>query len=279
MSGVALPPDPAAMRPQRARGRIGLGFSARGLHRLHQEGCGRCRLPDSFGDDPVAVVINTAGGLTGGDSFAVDLQLAGGARAGVTTQAAERIYRSTGGRAEVTNRLALGPGALLNWLPQETILFERAAMARRLEVEMAPDARFLGLEALVLGRRAMGEDVTRGTILDNWRIRRGGRLIHAEALRLEGDIGAVAGRAALLDGARAIATLVVVAPEAEAMLDVARRLLPGEGLRAAASAWEGRLVVRWLAHDLMPLKTALKKFLAGFPGVSIPRVWQNWEER
>lgn len=270
----ACSPSEGGPALQRARGRIGLGFTAQGLQRLRQEGCGRCLLPNAFGGDPVAVVINTAGGLTGGDMFSADLRLAGGARAVLTTQAAERIYRAAGGRAEITNRVVLGPGASLNWLPQETILFEQAAMTRLLEVEMAPDARFLGLEMLVLGRRAMGEDVTRADITDNWRIRRGGQLIHAEALRLRCDISALSGRAALLNGARAVATLVLVAPEAEAMLDVARGLLPTEGLRAAASAWDGRLVVRWMAADLQPLKHALAHFLNGFPGAQLPPVWQ-----
>lgn len=274
MSSVTLPSETAAPRPQRARGCIGIGFTAQGLQRLRQEGCGRCLLPNTFGGDPVAVVINTAGGLTGGDRFSADLRLAGGARAVLTTQAAERIYRAAGGRAEIANRVALGPGASLHWLPQETILFDRAAMTRRLEVEMAPDARFLGLETLVLGRRAMGEALSRAAITDNWRIRRGGRLVHAEALRVEGDVRALAGRRALLDGARALAVLVLVAPDAEAMLDAARGLLPAEGLRASASAWGGRLVVRWMAADLQPLKRALAHFLNGFPGARVPRVWQ-----
>jgi len=263
-----------AAEPQRARGRVAVSFGAGGLAGLRQEGCGRCLFTNPFGGDAQAVVTNTAGGLTGGDRFGVEARLREGARLVVTTQAAERIYRSAGGRAEIANRAVLGSGASLAWLPQETILFERAAMARGLEVDLAPDARFLGLEVLVLGRRAMGEDVTRADVTDNWRIRRGGRLVHAEALRLQGDIAALSGRAALLDGARALATLVLVAPDAEAMLDGARGLLPPEHVRAAASAWDGRLVVRFMAPDLMPLKAALARFLAGLPGVDVPRVWQ-----
>ncbi len=262
------------VRAQRARGQVALDFGAGGLRRLAQSGCGRALMPRVHGADPLAVVINTAGGLTGGDRFSVSVKLGAGARLALSSQAAERIYRSACGRAEVSNRAVLGAGAALSWLPQETILFQGAAMARRLSVEMAADARFCGLETLVLGRRAMGEAVTRAAIADHWRIRRGGRLLHGEALRLEGDIGALAGRRALLDGARALAVLVVVAPGAEAMLDVARALLPGHPVRAAASAWDGRLVVRWMAPDLQPLKGALARFLEGFPGTAVPRVWQ-----
>lgn len=277
MFSATLPSDPPArpaVRPQRSRGRIAVGFGPRGLIRLRQEGCGRCLFPDPLGGRAQAVVVNTAGGLTGGDRFAIDVSLAQDARLVVTTQAAERIYRSAGGRAELANRVSLAPGAALDWLPQETILFERAAMARRLDVDLGADARFLGLETLVLGRRAMGEDILNADVTDNWRIRRGGRLVHAEALRLRGDIAALSARAPLLGGARALATLVLVAPEAEAMLAAARAALPRDSVRAAASAWDGRLVVRWMAHDLMPLKAAVSRFLATFPGADVPRVWQ-----
>lgn len=273
MSSVTLPSESAPL-PQRSRGHVEIGFGLNGLEVLRQEGCGRCLLPDPFGGVPAAVVVNTAGGLTGDDRFGVSASVSAGAALTLTTQAAERIYRSNGGPALVTNRAVLGAGARLHWLPQETILFEQAALARKLEVEMSEDAHFLGLEMLVMGRRAMGETLTRGHITDNWRIRRGGRLLHAEALRLAGEIDRLSARPALLDRARALATLVLVQPGAEALLDTARRLLGSGDVRAAASAWDGRLVVRFLAGDLMPLKVALKRFLTGFPGLSVPRVWQ-----
>ncbi|HHB80266.1 MAG TPA: urease accessory protein UreD [Aliiroseovarius sp.] len=271
MSSVTLQSEPVR---QRARGAIRLGYGAAGLERLHQSGCGRCLFPNPFGGDAQAVVINTAGGLTGGDRFGVEVTLGQEARLVLTTQAAERIYRSIGGAAEVHNQVQVGAGASLHWLPQETILFDHAALRRRLEVELAADASFLGLETLVLGRRAMGEAVTRAALRDQWRIRRNGRLIHGEALRLDGDIGKLSGTQALLDGARAGAVLVLVSPHAETLLETARALLPADGVRAAASAWNGRLVVRWMAQDLMPLKAAQARFLAGFPGAAVPRVWQ-----
>ncbi len=272
------PSPQSGPQTQRARGHVEIGFGAAGLRRLRQQGCARCLLPRIHAADAHAVVINTAGGLTGGDRFAVEAELDEAARLVLTTQAAERIYRSAGGRAEVTNRLSLAPGARLAWLPQETILFDRAALKRRLEVDLAPDARFLGLEMLALGRRASGEVLSEVHLTDHWRIRRAGQILHAEALRLVGDIGTVAPRAGLLDGARALAVLVLVAPQAEALLDRVRALLPGTsgggGLRAAASAWEGRLVVRLMAGDLQPLKAALGRLLEGLPGMAVPRVWQ-----
>ncbi len=251
-------------------------MGAGGLQRLRQEGCGRCLMPATHGGAPVAVVINTAGGLTGGDRFAVEAQLASGARLTVSTQAAERIYRSAGGLARITNKLRLAAGAQLDWLPQETILFDRAGLERSLCVEMAEDARFLGLEMLVLGRKAMREDIIHAHVADNWRIRRGGRLVHAEAFRLREEAGALLRHAALLDGNRALATLVLADSGAETALEAARAALPDDGeVRAAASAMPGRLIVRWLAPDLMPLKKALKRFLAEVFSMDAPHVWQT----
>ncbi|TYO90532.1 urease accessory protein UreD [Oceanicella actignis] len=261
------------MTHQRARGHVAVSFAGERLGRLAQAGCGRIMMPRNAGGPPLAVVLNTAGGLTGGDRFAVEAELSEGARLAMTTQAAERAYRSIGGAARVESRLRIGRGCTLWWLPQETILFERSALARRLEVEMAEDACFIGLEMLVLGRRAMGETLAAAQLADRWRIRRGGRLAQAEALRLGGDMAALARAPALLDGARAIGLMSCLAPGAEALLPQVRQALARDDLRAAASAWEGRIVVRMLAPDLAPLK-ALAARLVGVLGAQVPTVWQ-----
>ncbi len=171
---------------------------------------------------PEAVLINTSGGVTGGDRLQWRLEAGAGAALVVTTQAAERVYRSTGGEARIETRLVAGPGATLEWLPQETILFDAGRLDRRLEVDLAADASVTLLESIVLGRAAMGEQVMSGALSDQWRIRRGGRLVHAEALRAEGDLARAAAGAATLAGGRAFATLVHLAPGAEARLDAAR---------------------------------------------------------
>ena len=193
---------PTPIELQRARGRAEVAVSRRDggvrLDRLFQQGCAKALLPRPGGPAPEVVLINTAGGVTGGDR--IDWRLAAGAGAALvaTTQAAERVYRSAGGAARIATRLTLGAGARLDWLPQETILFDGARLDRRLEVEMAADARLLALETLVLGRAAMGETVATGAVSDQWRIRRGGRLVHAEALRLDGDLAAATAGAATL---------------------------------------------------------------------------------
>jgi len=261
---------------QRAQGRaeVAIGPSGRLAH-LYQRGCARVLMPRSFVATPLAVVLNTSGGLTGGDVFAIRVDVAPKAGLCVTTQAAERIYCASSGQVEIGNEVNLAAGASLDWLPQETILFDGASMARDLAVEMENDARFLGLEVLVLGRRAMGERFMRGEIRDNWRIRRGGRLLHAEGFRLAGNVVHASARKSALADARALATLVYVAPDAEARLAQARALLGVDGgVTAAASAWEGKLVLRFMAADAQPLRKALTRFLAEFRGHAVPQVWQ-----
>jgi urease accessory protein len=222
------------------------------------------------------VLINTAGGVTGGDRIEWLLAAGTGASLVATSQAAERVYRSAGGAARIETRLALAPGASLDWLPQETILFQDGRLQRRLEVEMAEDARLTALESLVLGRAAMGETVTRGAVSDQWRIRRGGRLVHAEALRLDGDLAAAAVGAATLGGGRGLATLLHVAPGAQHRLDEARALLAGcADVAAAASAKPGILVVRFLAAEARALRAALIRFLMEFRATPLPGVWSS----
>jgi len=263
----------AALQP-RAEGRAEvvaeLRDGATRLARLYQQGCCKCLMPRVGGFE--AVLLNTSGGIAGGDRLAYAAEAGAGAQVTVTTQAAERAYRARPGEVgQVATRLVLGAGAALDWLPQETILFDGAALERRYEVEMAPDARLLMAEAVILGRAAMGETVRSAHLADQWRIRRGGRLAYADALRLTGPVAETAARPALLGGHRALASIVYVAPDAEARLDQVRDLLP-EG-DAGASAWNGLLAVRMAMPDGAALRRAMTRFLTGFRGAPLPRVW------
>ena len=200
-------------RMQRAHGQANVSFRSRDgrtcLDRLFQEGCAKLRFPRPLGtDDPQAIIINTAGGLTGGDRFGTEVTLAAGAAACVTTQACERIYRSTGADAVVTNRLRLAAGAKLAWLPQETILFDGGHLSRSLDVDLADDAELVAVEAVLFGRQAMGETLHSGRLHDRWRIRRDGRLIFADDLRVEGDIAARLASQPAMAGCPAMATVL-----------------------------------------------------------------------
>lgn len=232
-------------------------------------------LPRMHGRATEVVFLNTAGGLTGGDRLAYCLDLAAGACAVGTTQTAERAYLSRSGPAEVSVTLTLGPGARLHWLPQEMILFEGAAIDRRLQVDMAEDSEFVMLETLILGRAAMGERLAHVDLRDRREVIRGGRPAMVEAIRLSGaDL--VRPGAAGLDGAVALATLVLFAPDATDRLARLRAVLPAGGaVRAAASGWDGKLVARFLAHEAWALRQAVARAVETITGGAIPRVWQR----
>jgi len=242
---------------------------------LHQKGAARARFPRPAGArSPEAVLLNTAGGLTGGDRMHLEVRLGAGAEAMLTTAAAEKIYRARDGEAAIAIALRLGIGSNLLWLPQATILFDGARLDRHTEVELAGDARFLGLEILIFGRQAMGEEVRHGLCRDAWRIRRDRALVFADTLRLSGDIAAALARPATLSGARAAAMLIYVAPDAGSRLASVRSMLEGAESMAGASAWNGLLVVRAIAREGRTLEGDIKPLLRALGGRELPRVWQ-----
>ncbi|HYF55530.1 MAG TPA: urease accessory protein UreD [Salinarimonas sp.] len=262
----------------RARGgvRVAVERTPRGsaAMRVAERGGYRVRFPRSvLGCE--GVLINTGGGMTGGDRLDLDVAVGEGAAATLTTQAAEKIYRARGADVEIAIRLDLAPGSRLDWLPQESILFDRARLARRLDVAMAPDAALTLVECAVFGRTAMGEAVTEGSFRDRWRVRRGGRLVLAEDLRLEGDVAALLARPAVGAGARAMATLLHVAPDAEARLESLREALAGAASECGASAWNGLLLARFLHRDAAALRADLARVLQTFRGAPLPRSWQT----
>ena len=268
---------------QRARGALDVSFKQRDgrtvLDRLRQEGCLKARFPRVEPNAwTMAVTLNSSGGVAGGDSLRFAFTAGQGTKACVAGQAAERFYRSVAGGtpAEVRTRLTVASGAALEWLPQETILFDRAVLDRRLHIELASDASFLGIEAIVFGRLAMGEQVRRGWLRDLIRVRRGGDLILHDAIRLDGEIGALLSRRAIGGDARALATIVHVAPDAEARLSGLRDALTAvrSAAEAAASAWNGMLVVRVLAPDSAALRLTVMEALEVLrDGRPLPRVW------
>jgi urease accessory protein len=271
LQGPASLPELPAL--QRARGCARIAVTAdtgpTRLARLYQDGCAKIRLPKGPGLE--AVLINTAGGVTGGDRLAWVAEAGERARLTLTSQACEKVYRALGGAAEVRSALTAGEGARIDWLPQETILFDGGRLRRSLEADLAVGAELLAVEAVVLGRTARGEVVRAGALRDRWRIRREGRLIFADDLRLEGAVTDLAGRAAVLAGARAFASLLLVADDAARFLGPVREALGGLG---GASAFDGKLFARVAAPDGFALRQALLPALAVLRGgASLPRVW------
>jgi urease accessory protein len=239
---------------------------------LFETGGLRWRFPRSSNPCEAAIV-NTGGGVAGGDSYSVRLSLSEGAEVEATTPSAERIYRSDGPAAAIATGLTLAPRARLFWLPQETLIFDGARLKRRLEVETSAEAEFLIAETLVFGRLAMGESRVDATLTDSWRIRRDGRLIFADETRLE-NAGAALDRKAVGAGARALSTLVASAPNAEARLPVLRAALDAGGLtvESGASAVDGLIVVRLLAASPDRLRAALVASIVALGGRK-PRLW------
>ena len=264
---------------QRARGVGKLGTylldGQTRLTTLYQDGCAKIRLPHTHSQAMEAVLINTAGGLTGGDRMEWSADLAPGGRLVLTTQACERLYRSLGGAAKVQTTLNVGAGAHLDWLPQETILFEHSRLDRRIDIDLADGASLTAVEAILLGRDAMGELAPDARLRDNWRIRRSGKLIHAEATRLTGSETERNGPG-LLAGRRAFATVLHLAQDADqcaAQLERIRALLPKDGPIAASATGE-RLVIRALAQTGLALRRLIVPILAELSGAgSLPRLW------
>jgi urease accessory protein len=262
----------------RAVGRIALAVKASGgatrRWRVREEGSLRVRCPGPPAGELEAVIVNTAGGVAGGDRFSLDVAVEPGARLVVTTAAAEKVYRTLEPEAAIDVRLAVGAGGSLAWLPQETILFDRARLARSIEVDLAEDARLILAEALVLGRSGMGEVVDDGLLLDRWRLRRNGRLVHAEAMRLEGGIAAKLKEPAVAKGGVAVATVLVV-PGDDAIVAAVRALDAAFHGEVGASAWNGFVVVRLCAGDGAALRHDLVAVLSALRGAALPRLWRN----
>ncbi|MGO1120650.1 urease accessory protein UreD [Rhodovibrionaceae bacterium A322] len=278
-SHVDVPPtERRPGRLQRVQGvsRLGVGDRDGRTHLvdLYQSGAAKIRLPKVY-DHPglEAVLINTAGGLTDGDSLRVDLEVGPGAQLLVTTQACEKIYRSLGGPARVENHLTLQKGAKLCWLPQETLFFDRANLQRHLTVDLSEGASFLAMEPLVFGRAAMGEIEVRGRLHDRWRVSCEGRLIYAEDNRLSGNITAQLSAAAVAGGASVFASGFYLGPDCQERLTALRALPEEEGVTAGVSQVRQHLVLRAVAQDSLAFRRWMQRLYRIFEMRDLPRAW------
>jgi urease accessory protein len=262
----------------RAVGRIALAVEARAgvtrRSRVGEEGSLRVRCPGQPASELEAVIVNTAGGVAGGDRFTLDVDVAPLARLVVTTAAAEKVYRTLEPAASIDVKLAVGSGGALAWLPQETILFDRARLNRSIEIDVAEGAQLLLAEAVVFGRAGMGEAVDDCSLFDRWRLRRNGALIHAEAVRLDGAGAAKLAKPAVAKGGIAVATVLVV-PGDEATSESVRALDEEFRGEVGVSAWNGFAVIRLCAGDGAALRHDLVSVLTAIRGTALPRLWLN----
>jgi urease accessory protein len=243
-------------------------------HHLHESGSLRVRFPSPEAEGLSAVFVNTAGGIAGGDRFDIDIAAREGSRLAVTTAAAEKVYRAQGPAAQLNITLKAGADAHLAWLPQETILFDGARILRRIDIDLAESASLLLCEIVVFGRAAMGERMRHGEFVDRWRIRRGTRLVFAETIRLDGDIGGKLARPAIAKAGAAIGTALIV-PGDEMLVERIRELSESFGGEVGISCWNGFAMARFCAQDAARLRTDMMAVLGRASGTALPRLWLN----
>lgn len=255
----------ARLLEQRSVGELKLRMERGGPKIIREFGSSKCRIPKGCTE---AILINTSGGLAGGDSIAIDATVGENATLALTSQTAERVYGSLGPSTKVKVALRAEVGATLFWLPQECILFEKSVLQRSLEVELHTGATFLAVEPLVFGRLEMGEDIQTLELSDSWSIKLGGALLHAERFKLSPNLP---NSIATLGNNCAMATVLFVSPKAEARLEAIRDVLSKND---GASAWNGKLVARLVAKDGFHLRKTLIKVLTACVGQSsLPKTW------
>jgi urease accessory protein len=275
--------DPAAAASEifeanRARGAVRFDVHLQdGVTRrrsLYESGSLRVRFPSPEDHGLSAMFVNTAGGIAGGDHFAIEIAAGEGTRLTLTTAAAEKVYRTPGKPAALDISLKVAAGAHLSWLPQETILFDRAGIARRIDIDLDETASLLLCEIVVFGRTAMGEQMREGSFVDRWRVRRGGRLVFAETVRLAGDIGGKLAQGAIARGGAAIGTALIVPGDA-ALVERIRDAAPSFAGEAGLSAWNGFAMARFCAQDAARLRADMMAVLGLASEVPLPRLWLN----
>jgi urease accessory protein len=234
--------------------------------------------PDREGPCQV-IVLHPPGGIVGGDSLSLDVAVGEQAQALITTPGATKFYRSAGATARQQTTLHVGPAGLLEWLPQETLLFDGARAQIETRVELAPGARFLGWDITGLGLPASGRAFERGTCHTRWQIWREAEPLWIDRAHLcGGDERLVAGWG--LAGYSVAASLVFVGG-GPSCLDVTRALLAEQPIdgRAAATRLGEVVVCRVLAHstrcvlDLFSaVRDRLRCAVLDAPA-SAPRIW------
>jgi urease accessory protein len=268
----------ATFAANRAQGAVRFGVHLKdGATRrgdLHESGSLRVRFPSPEDDGLSAMFVNTAGGIAGGDRFDIAIAAGEGARLTLTTAAAEKVYRAPAAAARLDIALTVAAGAHLAWLPQETILFDRARIHRGFDIDLAEGASLLLCEIVVFGRAAMGETMRHGEFVDRWRMRRGGRLVFAETVRLDGEIGEKLARPAIAKGGRAIGTALIV-PGDEALVERIREASDSFGGEVGISAWNGFAMARFCAQDAARLRGDMMTVLGRASTVPLPRLWLN----
>lgn len=267
----------AALAPVRVTGGVNARFLRDGprtvVASIAERGGYRLTRPSTFAPHLEALQVNTGGGIVGGDRIETRYELGPGADVVHTSSSGERVYRSPGAPAWLDVQLVLAPGARLDWLPQQTIIYAGARLERSIDVDMAEDSRLLIVEALTFGRPSSVEGLAPVSLNDQWRIRRGGRLVFAEAARLSGELAETLARPAVAGGGRAAALVLLLAASASEVVEPLRRVLEGDLCETGVSAWDGLVAARILARRPGDLIATLAQAIPVLSGRAVPRVW------
>jgi urease accessory protein len=277
VSGATAREQSDVFAANRAVGQVAFAVAAlrgaTGRTRVDEQGSLRVRFLRRTSTELEAVLVNSAGGITGGDRFDLDISVGTGARLVVSTAAAEKIYRSLGADAEVGVRLQVDRAGSLLWLPQETILFDQARLRRDIEIDLAANAKVTLAEALIFGRTASGEAMQNGSLTDRWRVRRAGKLIFAETLKLDGAIAAKLRERAVAGTGVAVAT-IFMSPASDAEVSALRAIAESFRSELGVSSWNGLAVARLVAEDGATLRHDIALAVTAL-GASLPRPWLN----
>ena len=260
---------------QRATGHLSFRVSQKRVLRMYQSGSAKLMLPNTQTDMMEAVIVNTSGGMTDGDILNIDVETEDCALA-MTTQTAERVYRSGGTRpAKVNINLSISDTADFHWLPQETIVFNHSKFDRTLTINLSSCSNCLVAETIVLGRQAMGENICDCKLIDNWRVFRDGKLFHAESLRLSDEVSKIITTPAGGNGARLLSTIFYVGNNLEQVADRVADLIKQISSNCALSCWDDRLVVRLVSAHSASARKDIERLLLAIRQQPLPRVWRT----
>ena len=226
-----------------------------------------------------AVLVNTAGGNTGGDRLEYSVTALADASIALTSQAAEKVYRALNVPAQISTKLKAHEGAKLAWLPQETIVFNWARLSRNTEINLASGAELLALEWLVLGRAAHGENMVGGHLTDSWRVKKDGRLVWTDTFRATDEASPHVHMKALLSNRRTVAMLIHFGPDLDIRLKFLREIASSPECDYAATSVGGLIIVHFAANVSSNLRLVSCSFLQQFgrafgPGpFRVPKMW------
>ena len=262
-----------SVKLQRAKGHLNFHVSQKRVSRMFQSGSAKLMLPKTYADMMEAVILNTSGGMTDGDILNIDVKAEDCALV-MTTQTAERVYRSAGTiPAKIKINLSVSDSAVLHWLPQETIIFNHSKFERTLTINLSSCSNCLVAETIVLGREAMGENICDCHLIDNWRVFRDGNLFHAESLRLTDEVNKIITAPAGGNGARLLSTILYIGKNLQQVADRLTDLIKQSPSNCAVSCWDDRLIIRLMSAHSASARKDIEKILLAIRKQSLPRVW------